>query len=94
MKKLLLPFLILISFVSVKAQMIENFDATATDTTYQISVEGDSYMILTHNTTDKVEGAASLEMKIMIDSVHQWGSYAQLIKRVPADQPLSGLEYQ
>jgi hypothetical protein len=90
MKKLLLPVvLILFSFVTIKAQMIENFDATATDPTYQVSIENTdvSYLILSQNTTDKIEGAASLQMKIKIGSLHQWGSYAQLIKRVPVGEP-------
>jgi hypothetical protein len=89
MKKLLLPFiLILFSFATIQAQVIENFDETATDPTYTISIENDqSSMEISQNTTDKVEGAASLEIKAKIGALHQWGSFAQLIKRVPVGQP-------
>ncbi len=89
MKKKMLHVLLLLflcTFVA-RAQMIENFDNIAADTTYQLSIEGGSTMTITQNTTDKVEGEASLEIAASIGAIHEWGSYAQLIKRLPATVP-------
>ena len=58
MKKLLLPVILALLSFAVNAQVIDNFDATATDSTYQLSIENGevSHLILTPNTTDKMEG--------------------------------------
>jgi hypothetical protein len=89
MKKLLLPILLLISFaLPLRAQMIDNFDAASTDTTYQLSFEETSSMVVTDNTADKMEGAGSLSIRAVIGAIWPWGSYAQLIKRIPDGEPL------
>ncbi|MGE5315104.1 MAG: sugar-binding protein [Acidobacteriota bacterium] len=81
MKKvyLLLSF-VLLSFAA-KAQVftIEGFDRTKPDTAFTVSSEGNkSSIVLTQNTADKKEGAASMEFKTTIGAYHQWGSYAQI----------------
>jgi hypothetical protein len=87
-KKMLLVLLLLFSCtLIVRAQIIESFDNIAADTTYQLSIEGGSTMTITPNTVDKVEGEASLSIYAMIGAIHEWGSYAQLIKRLPATVP-------
>jgi hypothetical protein len=91
MKKLILPVLLVFFFsFSVYGQMIESFDGDiSTDTTYTISLEGPpSFMNFTTNTTDVKEGTASANVDVNIGAFHEWGSYAQLIKRVPEGQSL------
>src|SRR5690554_5321673 len=87
-KKLLLVILILFSFVAVSnAQLIESFDAVVGDSTYQNNVESGSVMTTSAVTTDIIEGTGALQINATIASLHDWGSYAQLIKRVPVGQP-------
>ncbi len=88
MRKNLLVLFVLMSALVVSfgqsVKLIEGFDNTATDTTYNPNVEGDlSYMKLSQNTSDKTEGTSSLQINTRIGAYHPWGSYAQLIKRVP-----------
>jgi hypothetical protein len=65
-------------------QMINNFDDAESDTTVQLSVESaPSYMTVTNNSSDFVEGAGSMDVHASIAALHGWGSYAQLIYRVP-----------
>ncbi|HEX2866379.1 MAG TPA: sugar-binding protein [Ignavibacteriales bacterium] len=81
--------LLLISLPTVlRAQtyVIDNFDSSAKDSLYQISVEGGiSKIVLTDDATDKKEGSGSLKVNATIDALHQWGSFAQLIRTAPKD---------
>ncbi|QQS35393.1 MAG: T9SS type A sorting domain-containing protein [Ignavibacteriales bacterium] len=88
---LVLLLMMSISFTMAQSSVvIESFDSDiAADTTYQISTEGSpSRMDFTLNTTDFREGTGSGNADIVIGSFHSWGSYSQLIKRVPDGQPL------
>ena len=93
MKKVILPILlafILWSYYSVLAQdLIHNFDDIGADTNFvwTSNVEGgNSYFTWQQDSNDKVEGTASLDIKTAIDSLHSWGSYSQLIYRMPEGQ--------
>ena len=86
MKKILLPvFLLLFSFPFVAfGQLIESFDATTSDSLWQTNFESaPSSMTVSNNTTDKVEGSASLYVDTKIASLNDWGSYAQYIYALP-----------
>jgi hypothetical protein len=86
MKKTLLLILLSIfsfTFVSKGQTLIESFDAVANDTTYTILLEAPSTAEISDVTGDKVEGAASLKFDINLASVHDWGTYAQIQKRLP-----------
>ncbi len=88
MKKIMLPVLLALfsfSFVSF-AQQIESFDASTTDSLWQVNFEtAPSEMTVSDNTTDKVEGDASLYVNAKIGALHEWGSFAQYIYRLPDD---------
>jgi len=89
MKRIVLSILFVIGLsTSAIPQIIESFDNNLReDTTYQFSIEGNtSRMDYTVNTADKKEGAAAGDIKFVIGAVHEWGSYGQLIKRLPAGQ--------
>lgn len=89
MKRIVLSILFVIGLsTSAIPQIIESFDNNLrNDTTYQFSIEGlTSRMDYTVNTTDIKEGTASGEIKFVIGAVHEWGSYGQLIKRLPEGQ--------
>lgn len=88
--QLVLLLMIGLSLSVTQAQIIESFDSDISlDTTYQISTEGfPSRMDFTLNTTDFMEGTGAGEADIVIGAFHEWGSYAQLIKRVPEGEPL------
>ncbi|GAB1348670.1 hypothetical protein MASR1M107_08820 [Ignavibacteriales bacterium] len=89
MKRIVLSILFVIGLsTSAIPQIIESFDNNLRDdTTYQFSIEGlTSRMDYTVNTTDVKQGTASGEIKFVIGAVHEWGSYGQLIKRLPAGQ--------
>jgi hypothetical protein len=91
MKKVVLPVLLALLAWSysgfAQVTMIHNFDNIAKDTNFvwASNVEGGKgYLTWKQDSTDKVEGAASLDIKTAIDSLHPWGSYSQLIYRTPA----------
>jgi hypothetical protein len=86
MKKSLLLILLSIfsfAFVSKGQTLFESFDAVSTDTTYTILLEAPSTAVISDVTDDKVEGTASLKFDINLASVHDWGTYAQIQKRLP-----------
>jgi hypothetical protein len=93
MKKVMLPVLLaLLSwhyFAFAQVTMIHNFDNIAADTNFvwAANVEGgNSYFHWSQDAADKVEGTASLDIKTAIDSLHPWGSFSQLIYRLPSGQ--------
>ena len=94
MKQLIqLVLLLMMGFSVTMAQssvIIESFDSDiAADSTYHVSTEGSpSRMDFSLNTADFREGTGSGNADIVIGSFHAWGSYSQLIKRVPDGQPL------
>ncbi len=93
MKKLIQLLLLLVLGVSLsvtKAQVIESFDTDlSADPTYDLNIEGDlSRIDYTLNNSDFKEGTGSGHVNFVIGAYHQWGSYAQLIKRVPDGEPL------
>ncbi len=95
MKKVILPVLITIlswSFAAfAQESMIESFDNISADTNYVWTgnVEGaPSYLTVKEDSTDKVEGAASLDINTSIGAFHPWGSYSQLIYRLPEGQTM------
>ena len=87
MKKILLPlFSLLLSWcISAYAQetMLESFDNLGADTLYQYLKEGNSYLNFAENSTDKMQGLASLDVHAYLDSVHSWGTYAMFTYRLP-----------
>ena len=93
MKKVILPILLaLFSWLySANAQesIINNFDDIASDSNFvwTSNVEGgNSYLRWSQDSSDKMEGAASLDVKTAIDSLHPWGSYSLIIYSMPAGQ--------
>ncbi len=93
MKKVILPALLALFAWSFSAyaqtSQIQSFDNIAADTNFvwTSNVEaGNSYLHWKQDSTDKVEGAASIDVKTAIDSLHAWGSYSQIIYRLPAGQ--------
>jgi hypothetical protein len=91
MKKFILPiFVVLLSWsfpAFAQVTLIQSFDNIAADTNFvwASNVEGGkSYLTWKQDSSDKVEGAASLDIKTAIDSLHAWGSFSQLIYREPA----------
>jgi len=59
--------------------VISNFEDATPGTVYTSSVEGGlSSITLKQNTTDKVEGTSSLEVKSIIGAYHEWGSYSNV----------------
>lgn len=93
MKKLIQLLLLLVLGVSLsvtKAQVIESFDTDlSTDSTYNLNVEGaPSRIDYTLNTSDFKQGTGAGHVNFVLGAFHQWGTYAQLIKRVPDGEPL------
>jgi hypothetical protein len=93
MKQIIHFVLLLVLGVSLsvtKGQIIESFDTDiSADPTYDLNVEGAlSRIDYTLNTTDIKEGTGSGHVNFVIGAYHEWGSYAQLIKRVPDGEPL------
>jgi len=88
MKRIILSILFLIGLsTSALPQLIEGFDTDlSADTTYQFSLENGSRMDYLLNTTDFVQGTGSGEIKFVIGAIHEWGSFGQLIKRLPTGQ--------
>ncbi len=93
MKKVILP--VLLALVSwcytayAQEAIIQSFDNIKADTNFiwSANVEGGkSYFNWKQDSTDKVEGAASLDITTSIDSLHPWGSFSQLIYRSPTGQ--------
>jgi hypothetical protein len=74
-----------LAFTSANAQLpfqvvIDDFETSAADTLYEVSVEGDRSRIdLSDNTEDFVEGSASMDAHYVIGEYNQWGSYGNLI---------------
>ena len=96
MKKVILPILFILFSWSYKtlAQevMIQSFDNIKADTSFgwTSAVEGgNSYLRVSQDSTDKVEGAASLVVSTEIDSLHPWGSYSQISWTAPTGQTLN-----
>jgi hypothetical protein len=90
MKKLFQIFvsiLFLASITYAQSYIIESFDTDLSqDNTWQFLHEGPPSRIdYSLNTTDKVEGTGSAKVKFVIGAHHEWGSYAQLIKTLPAE---------
>jgi len=88
MRKLLPLLLVMLSFSFLQAQIIESFDSDLSqDSTIQFVTEGGASRIdFALNTTDKMEGTGAGQFKFVIGSHHQWGSFAQVIKRLPEGQ--------
>jgi hypothetical protein len=68
--------------------MIDNFDSSAADSLYEISIEGNSTLEVTDDNTDFMEGSGALYVKTYIDSVNAWGSFSQLIYRTDSTDVL------
>ena len=91
MKKVILPVLLVLLLWSGKnfaqVTVIQSFDNISKDTgfVWTGNVEGaPSYINVKEDSTDKVEGAASLDVRTSIGAFHPWGSYSQLMWRTPA----------
>lgn len=80
---------------AMAGQTINTFDSNLADTTLQLSVESaPSFMTIADNTSDFVEGAGALDVHASVASLHGWGSFAQLIYRVPdAAEPMDWTVY-
>jgi hypothetical protein len=96
MKKVILPILFILFswYCTTLAQvvMINSFDNVKADTSFgwTSAVEGGhSYLRFSQDSTDKVEGAASLVVSTAIDSLHPWGSFSQVSWTAPAGQTLN-----
>ena len=93
MKKLFFTSIFLVFSMCYIAQaqtVIESFDSDLSqDSTYQFSIESaPSRIDYSVNTSDFKEGTGSGHVNFVIGSLEDWGSYAQLIKRVPDGDPL------
>lgn len=93
MKQLIQIVLLLVISISLsvtKGQIIESFDSDlSADSTYDMNIEGSPSRIdYTLNTSDFKEGTGAGHVNFVIGAFHEWGSYAQLIKRVPDGEPL------
>ncbi len=93
MKQFIQLVLLLVLGVSLsvtKGQVIESFDTDlSADSTYQLNTEGPPSRIdYTLDNSDFKEGTGAGLVNYVIGSFWDWGSYAQLIKRVPDGAPL------
>ncbi len=95
MKKVILPVLLTLlswSFaVYAQQSMIESFDNVPADTNFVWTgnTEGSpSYLNVATDSSDKMEGAASLDVKTAIGAFHGWGSYSQLQYRLPEGETM------
>src|ERR1035437_163208 len=93
MKNFILPIIALFlswSFAIFAQQAtIENFDNISADTNvvWTGNTEGaPSYLHVKEDSVDKKEGAASLDVNTSIGAFHGWGSYSQLLYRLPTGQ--------
>ncbi len=91
MKKIVLPVLLAVlswsSALYAQEAMIDSLSSIATDSNFVwvANVEGGaSTFAWSQDAADKPAGfVASLDVKTKIDSLHPWGSFAQLIYRLP-----------
>jgi hypothetical protein len=95
MKKVILPVLLTLLSWSFSAHaqttMVQNFDNISVDTNFVWTgnTEGaPSYLNVKEDSVDKKEGAASLDVKTAIGAFHGWGSYSQLLYRLPTGQTM------
>ncbi len=95
MKKVILPVLLALIAWSYSANaqetIIQSFDNISADTNFvwSGSTEGaPSYLNVKEDSTDKMEGAASLDVRTSIGAFHPWGSYSQLQYRLPEGQTM------
>jgi len=93
MKKIILPvivlFLSLPFVIHAQQAMVENFDNIFADTNFVWTgnTEGaPSYLTVKEDSVDKKEGAASLDVKTALGAFHGWGTYSQLLYRLPTGQ--------
>ncbi|MCK9426617.1 MAG: T9SS type A sorting domain-containing protein [Ignavibacteriaceae bacterium] len=89
MKKLFVFLFLSWSFIANAQTMIESFDNISADTNFVWTgnVENaTSYQTVTTDSADKVEGTASIDVVTSIGALHQWGSYSQLLYRLPEGQ--------
>lgn len=68
---------------------IDNFDNPRIDTLYKmVNGGGKCYLHLSTDSTDKVEGAASIKARVRLDSLYPWGTFAQFgISQRAGDTP-------
>jgi hypothetical protein len=81
----------LLMFTALSAQVytIDNFDSSASDTVYFENVEGGpSYIGMSDNHTDFVEGTGSMDVNYVIGEFHEWGSFANMIYRTDSTETL------
>lgn len=104
MKKVLLSFLIVMCSSFIFAQsVVFDFESAAADSLFEENIEGVpasgplSYMTFEDDSTDFVEGSASMKVKYVIGAFHPWGSFGNAIQRIDDEtEPLmdfSGREY-
>ena len=78
--RIIFTSILAILFVSMSAMAqvdIDTFDWVHPDSALTHAIEGDlSSFVITQNTSDKVEGTSSIEVKTTIGAYHPWGSYA------------------
>jgi hypothetical protein len=76
------------SAVTQGQTILGNFDDAENDTTYKvIPLEGSSTLTYTNDNTDKIEGAGSCQIKVVISpNIHDWGSHGQLNRTLPEGQ--------
>lgn len=77
----LTTLLVGISFAASAQIMIDNFDASASGSVYDLISEG-AAMNVADNNVDFVEGTGSMDFDAVIPSLHDWGSFANLNYRV------------
>ncbi|MGE5458514.1 MAG: T9SS type A sorting domain-containing protein [Methanococcaceae archaeon] len=91
MRKNLLVLLVvlvsLMSYAQTNVKMIESFDNVIGDSSIFAIQENLSSSSELTQVSDKVEGTSALQMKVVIGSIHDWGSYVQLLKRVGDNNP-------
>ncbi len=91
MKKIMLPVLLaLLAFsFTTFAQQLESFDHATADSLWQLNFEGGNAMSVYNDSTDKVEGAASVHITAKLAALHEWGTYTQYIYALPdSAQPM------
>ena len=89
MRRLQLLLIVLVTGICLvygqSAVTIDNFDSLKPDSTsvHWMSKEAKTVFTLTFDGTDKVEGTGSVKTWASLDSVHQWGTYAQFGYTIP-----------
>jgi hypothetical protein len=82
-------FLFTSAQIRAQGTILESFDNLSADSLVQVLTEGHgSYFHWSENSTDKVQGVASIDAHVLIDSIHSWGSYSMLIYRLPSNQTM------